>query len=295
MSKKDTLTALMFAFLCALSIVVQKVALEELKPIEVSFLRVFLLSIFSVFFLKKRPKIIPLILIGFFAYILNTFFLGLAIKSGAKIVISSVLVQTNAVFGTLFTYLLLKERISSKFVVGMAITAIGVFVLLSSKKGVFTFDPGILYLLVSSSCWGLGVTLMKKFDIGRKVEDIYWLSVVSAVSMAPLFFLNEGGLDVTTLVNISLKSLLSIATAAYCSTLLATILLIRLTKKYKSQAVFPFLLFIPVFSGGMAFIFWGEAISLQQSIASVFILFGVITSQLKGNSIKGFFRTFGEN
>ncbi len=281
MTYSDIFKMLLFVLFSASSLVVQKIALEDVSVYQMNFVRMMMLGIFFFLFWTQRPKnLLRYFLIGLYANVLNCLLVGFALMTNLNIAISATLVQTNAFFGVFFAWLLLKEKPSWNAIVGMGIASVGIFVLAGGTIDGLLSSPGILLLLGASSFWGLGFTVMKKHNIGATPRDMIWITAMSALPLFPISLCMEG-LDVflNGLVNITGRAFLCIAVAAVFSTLLATNIYVKLSQKYPAYLTMPFLLLFPFFSGILAWILLGDVPGTEQVFPASLILFGVLLSQ----------------
>lgn len=281
MTSTDIFKMLLFVLFSASSLVVQKIALEDVSVYQMNFVRMMTLGIFCFLFWSRRPEnLLRYFLIGLYANVLNCLLVGFALMTTLNIAISATLVQTNAFFGVFFAWLVLKERPSWNAVLGMGIASAGIFVLAGGTIEGLLSSPGILLLLGASSFWGLGFTYMKKHNIGSTPRDIVWVTAMSALPLFPISLFMEGPeVFFNGLRGMTGRAFICIAVAAFFSTLLATNIYVKLSQKYPAYLTMPFLLLFPFFSGILAWILLGDTPGREQIFPASLILFGVLLSQ----------------
>ena len=280
MSQRDVFIALSVVLIWAINLLVQKFLVGEISIFIVSFLRVALVA--PLIFLFPRPKI-PLkhyFIAGLFWGVLYLLIFGFALKSQLGAGVASFFLQTQVFFGILCCYLLLKEVPSLPQIFGIFLASLGIS-LMSLEKNIGNISPeGIVLLLGSCFCGGVGFALLKKYNIGKELKDSIWLSAVSAVPLliSCIFF---EGLDETfdQLSQIQPLIWLGIIFAAYGSTFFSTYLWLGLAQRNSAAALTPFMLLLPIFSVMLSFFFMGEIPTWLQIMAGSVIIMGVMVSQ----------------
>ncbi|OJX14073.1 MAG: hypothetical protein BGO77_01790 [Caedibacter sp. 37-49] len=282
MTFRDTLTAIFVVFLWSTSLLVQKFAVNHISIYVLGFLR--LLTAVPLIFIYRRPAhpIWRYLLIGFFWNVLNFLFIGIGFKSGIGAGISSFLIQTNAFFGVFFCYVLLRENVHIIEIVGMFIASYGVYLLSQDSSTPLQGATliGIISILLSSVCWGIGFTLLKKLKIGGTMSDNVWLSIVSAPSLFMIPFLLEGPQKAS--LEFSNLSFIGIACALYVgfvSTICASYLWLNLAHRVSTAQQAPFMLLLPIFTCALSILSMQEILTLSQLFAGGIILFGVFITR----------------
>jgi O-acetylserine/cysteine efflux transporter len=284
MSLKDTFIAIFVIFLWATSLIVQKIALGHISIYILSFLR--LLSVVPLLLLYTKPThpISRYFLAGLFWNALNWLFLGFGLKSGVGAGLSSFLMQTNVLFGVLFCFLFLREKVTLIEVVGMAVAFFGTYLLTQARYG-DTSDIsflGIISILISAICWGIGFTLLKKFKIGAGMADNVWLSVISIPSLMAIPFIIEGPQE--AIYNFTHLSSIGILCSVYVglvSTVWAGYLWLSLAQRVSSLKQTPFMLLLPVFTCLLSALLLNETLTLSQITAGAVILLGVFIARFQ--------------
>ncbi len=278
MTLRDTLTAIFVVFLWSTSLLVQKFAVNHISIYVLGFLR--LLMAVPFIFIYRRPShpIWRYLLIGFFWNVLNFLFIGIGFKSGIGAGISSFLIQTNAFFGVFFCYLLLRENVHIVEIIGMLVASYGVYLLSTPLQE--TTLIGIISILLSSICWGMGFTLLKKMKIGGTMADNVWLSIVSAPSLLAIPFILEG--PQKAIFEFSHLNFTGIGCAFYVgfvSTICASYLWMNLAHRVSTAQQAPFMLLLPVFTCALSVLSMKEILTFSQLFAGGIILLGVFITR----------------
>lgn len=284
MSLKDTFIATFVIFLWSTSLIVQKIALGHISIYILSFLR--LVSVVPLLFLYPKPanSISKYFLAGFFWNALNWLFLGFGLKSGVGPGLSSFLMQTNVLFGVLFCFLFLREKVTLIEVIGMAVAFFGAYLLTQARYGNTSDMPflGIASILISAVCWGIGFTLLKKFKMGAGIADNIWLSIISIPSLMAIPFIIEGPQE--TIYNFTHLSYIGVLCSIYVglvSTVWAGYLWLSLAQRVSSLKQTPFMLLLPVFTCLLSTLFLNETLTFSQITAGAVILLGVFIARFQ--------------
>lgn len=284
MSLKDTLIAVFVIFLWATSLIVQKIALEHISIYILSFLR--LVSVVPLLLLYSKPahSISKYFLAGLFWNAFNWLFIGFGLKSGVGPGLSSFLMQTNVLFGVLFCSLFLREKVTFIEVIGMAVAFFGAYLLTQARYGNTSDMPflGILSILISAVCWGIGFTLLKKFKIGAGMADNVWLSIISIPSLLTIPFIIEGPQE--AIYNFTHLSYIGVLCSIYVglvSTVWAGYLWLSLAQRVSSLKQTPFMLLLPVFTCLLSALLLNETLTFSQITAGAVILTGVFIARFQ--------------
>ncbi|OJX11388.1 MAG: hypothetical protein BGO77_06830 [Caedibacter sp. 37-49] len=284
MSFKDTLIAIFVIFLWATSLIVQKIALGHISIYILSFLRLLSVVPLLLFYSKPTHPISRYFLAGLFWNALNWLFLGFGLKSGVGPGLSSFLMQTNILFGVLFCFLFLREKVTPIEIAGMTVAFLGAYLLTQATYG-NTFDMpflGIIAILISAVCWGIGFTLLKKFKIGAGMADNVWLSVISIPSLMAIPFIIEGPQEaIHNFTHLSYIGVLCSIYVGLVSTVWAGYLWLSLAQRVSSLKQTPFMLLLPVFTCLLSALILNESLTFSQIIAGTVILLGVFIARFQ--------------
>jgi O-acetylserine/cysteine efflux transporter len=282
MTLRDTFIAIFVVFLWSTSLIVQKFALNHISIYVLGFLR--LLSALPLILIYRQPprQLWRYLIAGFFWNVLNFLFIGFGFKSGVGASISSFLIQTNVFFGVFFCYILLRENVHVLEIVGMFIASCGVYLLAQGGSNPLEESTvtGIISILLSSVCWGIGFTLLKKMRIGTTMADNAWLSVISAPALFIIPFILEG--PQKAIFEFSHLSTIGFTCALYvgfASTICAGYLWLSLAQRVSSAQQAPFMLLLPIFTGVLSALFMQEILTLSQLFAGGIILIGVFVTR----------------
>ncbi len=246
-------------------------------PLELFNLMRFVACLPLLLFFRKPPSnLTKLMLIALFWNALSLFLIGLGLRYGAGVGVVSVVYQTCSFFGLLFCFLLSRELPKIYQIVGMIVSFLGIILLFSH-----TIDSGLsimgpLCILCAAMSWGVGLALIKKYQIAPDLSTSVWLAAVSVLPMAVLTYtMCEYSAIQSVLSAISMQMVSGILFAAYGSTLLAGCIWFWLLKQYESASVAPFMLLLPVLSCFMSYVFLDEQFTSLQFLSFFIIVLGV--------------------
>lgn len=149
---------------------------SDISPYAVTLYRFLLGGIFMLPFALKQIKgkkqhlslaeIFKLALPGFINVAISMLFLQLAIYYG-EANISAILISSNSVFVAVFSYFMLKEKLSKYKVLGLLIGLIGIIVIIMnhhvSSKEVINAPLGIIFACIASISFAFYTVISKKY------------------------------------------------------------------------------------------------------------------------------------
>lgn len=177
------------------------------------------------------------------------------------------------------TFVMYRERIDRLQALGIALSLLGVLIVLSKGDprvlGSLEINEGDLWVLAAMAVWALYTALL------RKQPPIHWLSfaavtfTVAAIVLKP-FFIGEHLLF--RQVTWNWQAALAIAYVATLPSLVSQIFYIRGVELIGSNRAGVFMHLIPLFGAVLAMLFLGEALHLFHLAGFAFILSGVWTA-----------------
>lgn len=158
----------------------------DISPFAITLYRFLIGGIFMLPFAYKQQKessakltsrvIFKLSVPGFINVSISMLFLQLAIYYG-EANISAILISSNSVFVAVFSYFILKEKLSLYKILGLIIGIIGILIIIFnhqvSNKEVLNAPLGILFACIASVSFGFYTVISKKYirDYGNVVTN----------------------------------------------------------------------------------------------------------------------------
>ena len=185
MKPADVCIAIMVAVIWGLAFVASRMALDELPPELMTALR-FAIAALPCLFVRK-PKVSWSLLI---AISLNLFlgqFLAqsIAIAHGVPVGLTSVIVQSQALFTIAFAAVLFGEPPTRMQTVGIGVATVGLLMICGTVG--YDFSVGAFaVLMISPICFAVGNLLLRPAQRARMFDLFAWLCLCAAI---PLFAL----------------------------------------------------------------------------------------------------------
>ncbi len=284
MSTRDRLLACVVAVCWGLNFVAIHLSLEQFPPFFLVALRFALLAV-PTLLLVPRPGVPWRWVLGYGVGfgVLQFLFLYLAMAVGMPTGLASLVLQSSAPFTVLLAGALLRERVSGRQALGVAVAIAGLAGIAVHRADV---DGGALLLpvlltLCGGLGWALGNLATRQARAVHPLRLTLWMSVVPPLPMLAVSLLVEGpaqigrsftGLGTTT-------GLLAVGGLAYTvlvGTVLGSGLWATLMSRNPSSSVAPFSMLVPVVGIGAAWLLLGEATSAAELAWGALVVGGVL-------------------
>jgi O-acetylserine/cysteine efflux transporter len=207
-----------------------------------------------------RPKVAWPVLIA----ISFTLFLGqfltqaYGIAHGVPVGLTSVIVQSQALFTIGLAAMLFGERPSPMQTLGIAIAAAGLLMICGTVGYDFSVQA-FAVLMISPVSFAAGNILLRRAQGVRMFDLFAWLCLIAAVPLLALTLVSDGVQPTWhALVHLSLGALLCMLGIGVISTCIAYWLWGRLLRDYTAAQVVPFALLVPFVGSAASSIVFGE-------------------------------------
>jgi O-acetylserine/cysteine efflux transporter len=245
MKPADICIAVLVAVIWGGAFVLSRIALDELSPTLMTALRFTIGALPCL--VVPRPKVSWPVLIS----ISFTLFLGqfltqaYGIAHGVPVGLTSVIVQSQALFTIGLAAMLFDERPSRMQTVGIAIAATGLLMICGTVGYDFSVSSFVV-LMLSPICFAVGNLLLRRAQGVPMFDLSTWLCLVAAVPLLALAVVNDGAQPTWhALSHMSLKVLICMLGIGLVSTCTAYWLWGRLLRDYTAAQVVPFALLVP--------------------------------------------------
>jgi O-acetylserine/cysteine efflux transporter len=258
MKPADVGLAALVAVIWGLAFVASRLALDEFSPALMTTLR-FAIAAVPCLFVRKPDVSWPL-LIG----ISSTLFLGqflsqaYGIAHGVPVGLSSVIVQSQALFTVGFAALAFGEVPTRQQALGIGIATAGLLLICGTVG--YDFSIGAFaVLMICPVSFAIGNLLVRRAK-GAPMFDLFaWLCLLAAVPLLALTLIADGVQPTwQALLHMSLTGLVCMLALGGISTSIAYWLWGRLLRDYTAAQVVPFALLVPFVSAGASSIVFGE-------------------------------------
>jgi O-acetylserine/cysteine efflux transporter len=258
MKPADILIAVMVAIIWGLAFVASRIALDELSPELMTALR-FAIAAVPCLFIRKPQIAWPLLIAISFTLFLGQFLAqAYGIAHGVPVGLTSVIVQSQALFTIGFAVLAFGERPTPVQTLGIAIAAVGLLMICGTVGYDFSV-AAFAVLMVSPISFAIGNLLLRGAR-GVPMFDLFaWLCLVSAVPLFVLALIANGPPPTwVSLTRMSLTTALCMLALGGISTSIAYWLWGRLLRDYPAAQVVPFALLVPFVGSAASSIVFGE-------------------------------------
>jgi drug/metabolite transporter (DMT)-like permease len=283
MNLRDFLILVAICLVWAVNSVVSKVVVAtwEVPPLFYAALR------FGIVVLVTLPWLLPMprpawriglvgVLLGGGSFALMFIALQTVTASAAAIVI-----QAGVPITTLFSVLMLGERIHWRRALGISLTLAGV--LLVVWKPGFAISAGLLLVLACATAGSLGAVLAKQMDEIAPLRFQAWLGLTGVALLAPLTVLFERD-EWHRAVEAGWPFLGVLLFSALIVSVVAHTLYYVLIVRYEANLLAPLTLITPLATIGLGVAFLGDTLDTRMAIGAAVALLGVLIVAVRRTS-----------
>ncbi len=258
MKPADILIAVLVAMVWGLAFVASRIALDEFSPELMTALRFSIAAVPCLF--VPRPKVAWRLLIAISLTLFLSQFLSQAygIAHGVPVGLTSVIVQSQALFTIGFAVIAFGERPTPVQTLGIGIAAVGLLMICGTVGYDFSVSA-FAVLMISPISFAIGNLLLRGAR-GVPMFDLFaWLCLASAVPLFALALVKNGPAPTwDALTHMSLTGFLCMLALGAISTSIAYWLWGRLLHDYPAAQVVPFALLVPFVGSAASSIVFGE-------------------------------------
>jgi O-acetylserine/cysteine efflux transporter len=270
MKPADVCIALLVAVIWGLAFVASRIALDELPPALMTALR-FAIAAIPCLFVRKPDVSWPLLVSIIFTLFLGQFLAqAYGIAQGVPVGLSSVIVQSQALFTIAFAAIVFGERPTPVQTAGIGIATIGLLMICGTVGYDFSV-AAFAVLMISPISFAIGNLLLRQAQ-GAPMFDLFaWLCLTAALPLLMLALVTDGAAPTWhALSQMSLTTLACMLGLGGISTSVAYWLWGRLLRDHPAAQVVPFALLVPFVGAGASAIVFHEKFGALR-------LFGMLT------------------
>lgn len=278
MKISDVLELLFLAAIWGFSPLFVRISSPVLGPVWLIEFRVLLAGLVLLLFVIKtglvseiRRKIIPLFIAGCFNSAIPFLLLAYAALT-LPVGFTSVLVATTPLFGTIISFVWLKERLTISRIIGLVLGFIGVTILIGWKTTYITqsFNLAIIAGLTACLLYAIGAPYIKKH-----LSDVSPLVTAAGTQLsAALFILPFIPFTIPAAIP-TIKIIFAVIALGFFCTALGYILYFRLIQNIGVSRTLTVIYLTPIFAMLWGLIFLKEPITPSMILSCFLILFGV--------------------
>jgi O-acetylserine/cysteine efflux transporter len=285
MKPRDIALAVAVTVIWGVNFVMIETGLGHFPPLLFNALR-FTLAGFPAVFFAGRPRVpwrwVIAVALTLGVAKFSLLFAGMA--AGMPAGLSSLVLQSSAVFTMLFAVVLLKERPRRTQMAGLGVAAAGVIVV---AAGTGTRLGAFFLVVAAAACWGLANIATRRASPPDTLRFMIWVSAVACGPLILLTLLVDGpAADLEALRTLDLRSTASLAYVVVLSTLAAFAGWGYLLRRYGASTVAPFSLVVPFAGFASAALLLGEPLTLAEAAGTVLVLGGILLG-LRGSPAGG--------
>lgn len=284
MPTRDRLLALTVAVLWGLNFPAIHLSLEQFPPFFLVALRFAVLAV-PTLLLVPRPRVRVRWLIGYGVGfgVLQFAFLYLAMDAGMPTGLASLVLQASAPFTVLLGAVWLRERITARQAVGVAVAICGLggIAALRAGSGAAAGLLPVVLTLCGGLGWAFGNVSSRQAHPDSPLRFMLWMSVVPPLPMLALSLVVDGpaaiGRSLTTLGTATgAWALAGLAFTVLVATVVGSGIWTALLARHPSGVVAPFSMLVPVVGIGASWAFLHERPSPAELALGALAVTGVL-------------------
>ncbi len=271
---RDLSVAALMNVMWALNIIAAKMAVTEVAPLTAAFLRQALVAIVCLSWLRIVPgQMRALVALGVLTGGLFYVFVNLSLMAATNVSALAIAGQLGVPFAMILAVLVLGERIHKYRIAGVAMSFLGV--------GILLFDPGIVdeivgigLQVVASALWACASLIQRQVRAVPILTVYAWSGLIGTAILAPLALVFEPA-AMASIPAIPLGSFGWIAFSAIGSTLLGHGSMAWLLQRHPISVVTPLTLAAPVLSVLVASWYFRTPLTPAMILGGIVALAGV--------------------
>ncbi|WP_407178971.1 EamA family transporter [Bradyrhizobium sp. STM 3562] len=284
MKPADVFIAVLVAVIWGLAFVASRIALDELSPALMTALRFGIAAVPCLFVAKPKVSWSLLAAISFTLFLGQFLAQAYGIAHGVPVGLTSVLVQSQALFTIAFAVIAFGEWPTPVQMLGIAIAAIGLLMICATVG--YDFSVGAFaVLMVSPISFAIGNLLLRRAR-GVPMFDLFaWLCLTAAIPLFALALASDGPAPTLhALTHMSLTGLACMLALGAISTSIAYWLWGRLLRDYPAAQVVPFALLVPFVGSAASSVVFSEKFGALRLAGMVTVVGGIAVMLLSKRS-----------
>jgi O-acetylserine/cysteine efflux transporter len=284
MKPADVCIAVLVAVIWGLAFVASRIALDEFSPELMTTLR-FAIAAVPCLFVRKPDVSWPLLIAISFTLFLGQFLAqAFAIAHGVPVGLSSVIVQSQALFTIGFAAILFGELPSRMQTTGIGIATAGLLMICGTVGHDFSVGAFAMVMICPVS-FAIGNILLRRAQDVRMFDLFAWLCLVASVPLAALTLVSNGAQPTWhALTQMSLTGLVCMLLLGGVSTSIAYWLWGRLLRDYPAAQVVPFALLVPFVGSAASSVAFGETFGPLRLAGMITVVGGIAVMLLAKRS-----------
>jgi O-acetylserine/cysteine efflux transporter len=275
MKPADVCLAIMVAVIWGLAFVASRIALDEFSPELMTTLR-FVIAAVPCLFVRKPDVSWPLLVAISFTLFMGQFLAqAYGIAHGVPVGLSSVIVQSQALFTIAFAAIAFRELPTRSQTIGIGVATVGLLMICGTVG--YDFSVGAFaVLMICPVSFAIGNLLLRQAQDVRMFDLFAWLCLAAALPLFILTIVSNGPQPTWhALSHMSLTGLVCMLGLGGISTSIAYWLWGRLLRDYPAAQVVPFALLVPFVGAAASSIVFGETFGPLRLAGMVTVVGGI--------------------
>ena len=284
MKPSDILLAIGVAVTWGLGFVASRLALNELSPALMTAMRFGIAALPCLFVRRPNVPWSTLILISLTLFFGQFLAQSYGIAHDVPVGLSSVIVQSQALFTVAFAAIAFHEIPTRAQIIGIAVATLGLLLICGTVGYDFTVGTFAI-LMISPISFAVGNLLLRRARNVSMFDLFSWLCLVSALPLFVLSAATDGPKEAwLALLNMSPVGVASIVAIGALSTSIAYWVWGGLLRDYTAAQVVPFALLVPFIGAGASSIVFGETFGPLRLAGMLTVVLGIAIMVLSGRS-----------
>ncbi len=286
MPPRHVLLAVGVAVVWGINFLAIHASLEQFPPLFLVALRFGVMAIPTLLFVP-RPKVRLRWLIGYGLGFGTLQFIGLylGMAAGFPAGLASLVLQSSAPFTVLLGALLLRERVSGRAALGVAIAVMGLVLVGVTRATGGSWWPFLLVVLGGLG-WSLGNLAARQAAAPNPLHLTMWMSVVPPLPMLALSLAFEGPDRIasslaTSLTAAAVPAWIGLGYTVLIGTVLGSGVWVWLMSRHPAGRVAPFSMLVPVSGLTTAWLVLGETPLPLELLGGALVIGGVLWASLR--------------
>lgn len=282
MKPTDVVQAIVVAVIWGLGFVASRLALDELSATEMTALRFVIAAVPCLFLRRPDVPWTTLVLTSLTLFLFQFLAQAYGIAHGVPVGLTSVIVQSQALFTVAFAAVAFREIPNRAQTIGIAVATVGLLMICGTVGFDFTVGTFAI-LMISPVSFAIGNLLLRRAKDVAMFDLFSWLCLISAVPLVLLAFVTEGPRATWhAMVNLSPVGIASMFAIGAITTSFAYLLWGRLLRDYSAAQVVPFALLVPFIGAGASAIVFGETFGPLRLGGMLTVVLGIAIMVLAG-------------
>ncbi len=275
MRPRDLLIAVGVAAVWGFNFVAIDAGLRHFPPLLFSALR-FALAAFPALLFVGRPQVAWkwLITVALVLGVCKFSLLFIGMHAGMPAGLSSLVLQSQAIFTMLFAVLFLRERPRPVQLAGLTVAVGGIAVVATRMTANLT---AFLLVVAAAACWGVANVATRKAAPPDTLRFMVWVSALATGPLLMLTLIVDGpSTGLAALRAVNTEAVLALLYIALISTLAGFAGWGYLMRRYGAATVAPFSMLVPFFGIASAAVLLGERVHTVDVIGGALVVGGVL-------------------